>query len=513
MKENTDEHVIIECTPNGYSFKHNPRNTSSGGGIALIYKSSLKLSTWKPITNIKSFEATEATLIHQGIALKLVILYRPPPSVKNKLNVSQFLLEFGAMLEKYGSYNGNLFIVGDFNLHIDDQPNSTTHKFTNIIDSCNLKQWVHDPTHIRRHILDLVITNSDVIDSISIDSQSLSDHRPVHAQLLLQKPPLIRRQICYRCISSISSADFSKDIATIQDLHQQPSDLNSAVTTYNSAISCLLNKYAPIKKRIITARPDTKWYTAELNQAKKHLLERIVASQLTDYLTANSLLEPLQSAYRKYHSTETALLKIHNDICSFIDSGNYVLLCLLDLSAAFDTIDHNILLNRLSNLGVTDMALQWFESYLQHRCQSVSVSSVTSEPSQLHFGVPQGSVLGPILFTIYISPLGKLIRQHNLDFHQYSDDNQLYHAFTRKDSISAVASIEACTLDIKHWMTQNKLQLNDSKTEVLLIRSKLTKLPDPIDKITICTSSLAPVTSAHNMGVTFDNTHSCCSIC
>ena len=126
------------------------------------------------------------------------------------------------------------------------------------------------------------------------------------------------------------------------------------------------------------------------------LVEKIVAHQLTSYLTANSLLEPLQSAYRKFHSTETALLKVHNDICLSVDSGNYVLLILLDLSAAFDTIDHKILLQRLSHLGISGIALKWCESYLKQRNQSVNINNITT----MFFFLIDSSVCSSLYITI-----------------------------------------------------------------------------------------------------------------
>ena len=113
---------------------------------------------------------------------------------------------------------------------------------------------------------------------------------------------------------------------------------------------------------------------------------------------------PVQSAYRPNHSTETALLKIRNDLLVSIDNGDSAVLALLFQSAAFDIIDHSILLTRLNTcFGISGSVLSWFTSYLSHRFQSVSVAGVTSAAVLLLYGVPQGSVLGPILFTLYIT--------------------------------------------------------------------------------------------------------------
>uniref|UniRef100_UPI003AF53422 reverse transcriptase domain-containing protein n=1 Tax=Thiolapillus sp. TaxID=2017437 RepID=UPI003AF53422 len=132
------------------------------------------------------------------------------------------------------------------------------------------------------------------------------------------------------------------------------------------------------------------------------IIEKLVLSQLSDHLSANSLYNRFQSAYRPGHSTETALLKIVNDLLLALDDGNVSLLALLDLSAAFDTIDHSILLHRLHHdFGIQGTALDWFSSYLTNRTQSVSIHCYTSEPAPISFGVPQGSVLGPVLFVLY----------------------------------------------------------------------------------------------------------------
>ena len=148
------------------------------------------------------------------------------------------------------------------------------------------------------------------------------------------------------------------------------------------------------------------------------VLERVVLAQLMTRLETHNLLEPFQSAYRKCHSTETALLRVVNDLLQASDDGHVSILSLLDLSATFDTIDHVILSQRLSSIfGCTGTVLGWFQSYLSNRTQSVLVNDVQSAPSSLKYGVPQGSVLGPILFTMYTQPLGSVIQQLGTIYH------------------------------------------------------------------------------------------------
>ena len=177
-----------------------------------------------------------------------------------------------------------------------------------------------------------------------------------------------------------------------------------------------------------------------------------------------------QSAYRKFHSTETALLKIHNDILSSLDDDRVTALTLLDLSAAFDTIDHTILLRRLGNwFGVSGRALDWFEPYLTGRSQRIKLGNCLSSTSDLSFGVPQGSVLGPLLLTLYTTPLSSLVSGHAIPHHIYADDSQLYVSFSSGNSAAALNGLQSCLASVQSWMSTNKLKLNPDKTEFFLI--------------------------------------------
>ena len=165
------------------------------------------------------------------------------------------------------------------------------------------------------------------------------------------------------------------------------------------------------------------------------ILEKVVASRIQSHLSSNSLSSSFQSAYRIFHSTETTLLKIHNDLILVMDRGEVTSLILLDLSADFDTVDHSILLTRLQNwFGLDGLSLDWFTSYLSSRSQAVSINDSISAFSTLSCGVPQGSVLGPLLFTLYTTPLDSVISKNSLKYHLYADDTQLYISFTPSNS-------------------------------------------------------------------------------
>uniref|UniRef100_A0A674MGZ1 Reverse transcriptase domain-containing protein n=1 Tax=Takifugu rubripes TaxID=31033 RepID=A0A674MGZ1_TAKRU len=233
------------------------------------------------------------------------------------------------------------------------------------------------------------------------------------------------------------------------------------------------------------------------------VLEKVVVTQLLEHLQRNSLFEMFQSGFRAHHSTETALLKVTNDLLIASDHGLVSMLVLLDLSAAFDTVDHSILLHRLEHvIGIKGTALDWFRSYLSDRYQFAYVHGVPSSYSRVSHGVPQGSVLGPILFTLYMLPLGNIIRQHGIHFHCYADDTQLYISM-KPEETEKLVKLQTCLKDIKSWMSSNFLLLNPGKTEVMVFGPE--PLWDRLDHmITLDGISLTSSLSVRNLGVTFD---------
>ena len=237
------------------------------------------------------------------------------------------------------------------------------------------------------------------------------------------------------------------------------------------------------------------------------IVEQVVAARLKNHLDTNSLWEKNQSAYRAFHSTETALLRVYNDTIKSIDQKKVVALILLDLSAAFDTINHKILLKRLSSkYGVSSVALKWFSSYIQNRQQKVKINRESSDELELPCGVPQGSVLGPLLFTLYVAPVANIAREHGIDNMFYADDSQLYFSFNHKEKTeSHFSNFEQCLHKIKLWMQENFLKLNDDKTEFILLGSKYSVNNLPVINIKIGNNIINSCTSLRNLGAYFDN--------
>ena len=154
------------------------------------------------------------------------------------------------------------------------------------------------------------------------------------------------------------------------------------------------------------------------------ILENVVYQQLHAYLSHNNLFNIYQSGIRVKHSTETALVKVVNDLKINSDHRKVSILVLLDLSAAFDTVDHTIFLHRLEHC-IRGTVLNWLSSYLTGRCLTVSIGNFKSDKLDIPYRVPQGSILGPLLFNLYMLPLGSIIQQYNISYHAYANDTQL----------------------------------------------------------------------------------------
>ena len=186
------------------------------------------------------------------------------------------------------------------------------------------------------------------------------------------------------------------------------------------------------------------------------------------YLNNSNLLATHQSAFRRHHSTEKAVTKVYSDILGAAEDGKLSLLILLDLSAVFDLVDHSILLKRLeSAYGFDGLTLEWFKNYLSDRSFSLRCSGTESDFVDSSVGVPQRSVLGPLLFSLYTGDLERKVMKYKLGYHQYADDTQKYGYCKNEGTEELQIRVSECVGEIASWMEANCLKLNSEKTEVI----------------------------------------------
>ena len=195
------------------------------------------------------------------------------------------------------------------------------------------------------------------------------------------------------------------------------------------------------------------------------VLEKVMYHQLNKHIEENNFHCKYQSAYRKNYSCETSVLRLIGDIEKMLNEKSCVLLVLLDSTAAFDTIDHEILYKQLEEeFNVSSDALEMIKSYLTNRSFSVAIKDKIGNPRSLNYGVPQGSVLAPLLYALYTKPMETIAKNHGFEVNIYADDCQIYIKFDKTCSNTIGRKIEQCIQSIKSWMTKNFLKLNPEKT-------------------------------------------------
>jgi hypothetical protein len=234
------------------------------------------------------------------------------------------------------------------------------------------------------------------------------------------------------------------------------------------------------------------------------VIEKVVHKKVLFHLEHNHLTDPFQSAYKKHHSCETTILSILNDAYTAMDKREVTIMAFLDMSAAFDTVDHNLLSQKLLSLGIAGEALEWFKVYLSGRSHSTQVDGLMSQPLALKMGVPQGSVLGPLLFSIYIRDLSEVIEESGVKHSKYADDVQLLTHTSPCTFSDGVKKLQNCISKIEKWTRQNFLLLNVEKTEFMAIGTKkqLAKLPT---SLTIEGKSFPLKPVVRNLGILLDS--------
>jgi hypothetical protein len=235
------------------------------------------------------------------------------------------------------------------------------------------------------------------------------------------------------------------------------------------------------------------------------IIERVVARRLTEHMEMNGLVDHYQSAYRRSHSCETALLYVTNHLHKAIDDNNIAVLSLYDLSAAFDTVEHDQLTNSLALIGLTDWTLAWMMDYLSHGKQSVVINNAWSSQASVTCGVPQGSMLGPVLFCVYMQGIQHILKGENIHYALYADDIQVIVIEDAKNVSMALVETQEIASRICTWLTGKRLKMNEAKTEVIVIGGQraLKKFTVP-ERINICGADIAIASVVRDLGIYLD---------
>ena len=232
------------------------------------------------------------------------------------------------------------------------------------------------------------------------------------------------------------------------------------------------------------------------------VLERIIADQLYEYISDNQLFSNTQHGFRKHLSTETALVNITEKMYNNIDDNKISLLTLCDLSKAFDSVSHPILLSKMGFLYIDEF---WFKDYLSNRTQAVKINNHVSSKQVVEFGVPQGSVLGPILFNIFINDLNDALQLEGITMIQFADDVQFMYSDKIENLDLLVNKTEQTMMKINEYFSRNGLKINSSKTQFLFVgsRSYILRIPEEI-RIRVGSAFVKPSDTVKNLGLTMD---------
>src|SRR5664279_1885984 len=329
-----------------------------------------------------------------------------------------------------------------------------------------------------------VVTADEVAKIIARSPSKHCSLDPAPTRLVKRLSPLLVDVIAQMCNASFAEGVF-------------PRCLKSAVVRPRLKKPTLdpddLNSYRPISNLSFISK----------------VVERAVAARFNEHADVHKLLPGCQSAYRANHSTETAITAVHNSIVRAVDRGKVTALILLDLSAAFDTVDHNILLGVLENrFGLQGPVLQWYDSYLTGRTQTFQIGVTHSDAFDVDCSVPQGSVLGPLKFIAYTEDLVKLIDSHSIDTLQlYADDTQIAAHSSTDDVKHAIDRLQLCVADVHRWCQSRRLQLNPSKTEAIWFgtRASLKKIGPADLRFEIGSDIIKPASSVRDLGVILDS--------
>ena len=266
-EDSKNKHVIDQCVAQGYTIHHSPRTSGRrGGGVGLLVSNAIKV-TFKRIhvsPLITSFELMEAVLTICSVSLRLIVIYRMPPSKINGLKTGTFYEEFSEYLEKLSCASGKVIILGDFNINYLDTSGFAYKRFVDILETFDCVQHIDKPTHNSGHLLDYIITRKDSsgVSNLYV-SDFISDHRALHVSLTCSRAHPERKQIEVRSLKRIQCDALEADLIGV-NIDRECTDVNLVVRQYDASLSSLLDKHAPSKRINVVERPMNDWMTYDI---------------------------------------------------------------------------------------------------------------------------------------------------------------------------------------------------------------------------------------------------------
>ena len=385
-----------------------------------------------------------------------------------------------------------------------------TAKKYNVIPDKNEKKTVNFSANKLNNAF--VANNNAIINETLIDEQI--------RQLYNKNKPCIHKFN----FSPVSEMDITKIVKGLKSNSCGVDNINSFI------LKLIINRISPIITDIINSSFEQKtfpdrWKKALIKPIPKinfpikesdfrpisllctlsKVIEKLVNKQMCEYLSKHSLLDPYQSAYKPGHSCTTAHLKIIDDILEAMDDSEVALMVLLDFSKAFDTVNHRLLLEKLSILGFQKDALDWISSYLSNRQQKVITDNDQSDWCDIVNGVPQGSILGPLLFTILVSDIRQYI--HFGSYHSYADDLQYYISMKPEHANDNIKLVNADLQRIGDYCKNSALRINETKCYQIYLGSRqaINSINNlSLDNITINNVPIKRVDHIRNLGLTYD---------
>ncbi|KAK2904419.1 hypothetical protein Q8A73_011076 [Channa argus] len=476
----------------------------------------------------------------------VIVIYRPPGQLGN------FCYELDMLLSHFPEDGTPLIVMGDLNIHPQKPKAADVFALVNTFD---LSLVSTPPTHKAGNNLDLILTRNCTTDNILVTPLHVSDHFFIQLTVLIprpsQSPPTL--VTFRRNLRSLNPDRFSSLVSATLPPTQDLSicDADAATDSLCNTLSSCLDCLCPMSSRPARLSPSNPWLTdgirkqrTTLRSAERKWRKSKTPSALAEY---QNLLGPFSHSvtrakinyYQEKLSNTTDTRKLFSTFKSLIyppspppstsliadNFANFFTNKVAAISSQFSPPDDDIhltssntallssfailteddvstLLLSNQNLGISGSALDWLCSYLSGRSFKVSWRGHLSNSHSLSTGVPQGSVLGPLLFSIYTSSLGAIIHSHGLSYHCYADDTQLFLSFPPDDS-TVSSRIFACLSDISAWMSERHLQLNLSKTEVLVFPAR--PLMQHNISINIGSTVIVPTNSAKNLGVIIDD--------